>query len=350
MNTEILDELKNIQSFVSQEDIQVAKFLEIANPEIVFIIRKVAKIYEWKQCQNLAGKEEPEQSTLLPDLAKSKLEESFSRKLALTISETGALDYSNCELIDIINSFIETFVQKNTIDAQLKERIVKIKQSAKSEQGMELPIPQKVLPMSKESNVIKDKEVPQENSEAFYFNTKLHWELEPVFETIQEMVDNRNKNLQKDISEKFKHEPIKEQDKKHQKQENPYINNGSASIVLKEKIQELDIDEIKNLLLNITSRLDSIERSQMNDEVFDIFAVTETNLDRKEGFFVEKKVENFKFFWLDTLIDKRKGLGVALGIKHTWKKYLGEKEVTWSNGQSSTKINQTWVLENLMES
>jgi len=34
----------------------------------------------------------------------------------------------------------------------------------------------------------------------------------------------------------------------------------------------------------------------LNEEAFDIIAVTETNMDKKEGFFVGKKVENFKFF------------------------------------------------------
>ena len=34
----------------------------------------------------------------------------------------------------------------------------------------------------------------------------------------------------------------------------------------------------------------------MDEETFDIIAVTETNMDRKEKFFVKKKVENFKFF------------------------------------------------------
>ncbi|CAG8845860.1 1127_t:CDS:2, partial [Gigaspora margarita] len=350
-NTEILDELKNIQLFVSQKDIELAKFLEIANPETVFIIRK-------EQYQNLAEKEEPEQSTLLPELAKSKLGESFSRKLALTISETGTLNYSN----------------------------FKIKQLAKSKQSMELPIPQEELLMLKESNMIKNKEALQESSKSkIKTNCKQismldkenlqkneHKKLEPVFETIQEMVDNRNKNLQKDISDRFKHEPMKEQDRETSKarsktikisKENPYMNNSLASIILKEKTQELDIDEIKNLLLNITSRLDSIKRivfgsvdkpvsssnrapgvnkngkrllqkeltlkigchninelktnqqkfealgQWLNDEAFDIFAVTKTNLDRKEGFFVGKKVENFKFFWSNTSIDKRKDLG-----------------------------------------
>ncbi|CAG8840562.1 10721_t:CDS:2, partial [Gigaspora margarita] len=139
-NTKILDELKNVQPFVLQEDIE-------------------------EQHQNTAGKEEPEQSTLLPELAKRKLGESFSKKLALTISETGVLDYGNCELMDIINLFIEIFVQENTVDIQLKleEKIVKIKQLVKSEQGIELSIPQEKSLTSKESNVIKDKEVLQES-------------------------------------------------------------------------------------------------------------------------------------------------------------------------------------------
>ncbi|CAG8659001.1 8782_t:CDS:2 [Gigaspora margarita] len=235
MNTEILDKLKNVQLFY----------------------------------QNSARKKEPEQLTLLPELAKSKLVESFNRKLALTISETGALDYGNCELKNIINSFIETFVQENTIDAQLKrkdkeleEKIVKIEQSVKSGQGMELPIPQEESLTLKESNVIKDKEVSQESGKG---------EIKTNYKQIS-MLDKEN--LQRnDILARFKCKPMKEQDRETSKtkskaikisKENPYMNNGSASIILKEKTQELDIDEIKNLLLNITSRLDSIKRSQMS--------------------------------------------------------------------------------------
>ncbi|CAG8834740.1 43940_t:CDS:2, partial [Gigaspora margarita] len=144
--------------------------------------------------------------------------------------------------------------------------------SVKLEQGMELPIPQEELLMLKESNVIKDKEILQESckdkiktnckqismldkenlqrnkykkkaaaSKAFYFNTKFQWELKPVFETIQEMVDNRNKNLQKDISDRIKHKLMKEQDKETSKarskvikisKENPYMNSGSASTLI----------------------------------------------------------------------------------------------------------------------
>ncbi|CAG8715534.1 24793_t:CDS:2, partial [Gigaspora margarita] len=269
----------------------------------------------------------------------------------------GALDYGNCELKNIINLFIEIFVQENTIDAQLKvkekepsfttteslkeikkkrkrkdkkleEKLVKIEQLAKLEQGMELPILQEESLTSKESNVIKDKEISQESGK----------ELEPIFETIQEMVDNRNKTCKRIF-------------------QNPYMNNGLASIVLKEKTQELDIDKIKNLLLNITSRLNSIERSQMSrhninrlktnqqkfeilgqwldDKVFDIFAVTETNLNRKEGFFVEKKVENFKFFWSDTSINKRKA-AVEKNRKHYKIGYLYDQATTenWKDFRS----------------
>ncbi|CAG8799458.1 38301_t:CDS:2, partial [Gigaspora margarita] len=271
--------------------------------------------------------------------------------------------------------------------------------------------------------------------------------------------NNRDINLQMDISGRTRHEPLKEQNRETSKarfkaikisKENLYMNNSLASNIFKKKAQELNINEIKNLLINITSRLDidepvgssskvsgmntnrkrllqkeltlkidchNINRLKTNQQKFEILGRV----------LVGKKVENFKFFWSDTLIDKRKGLGIALGIKHTWKKYLEgidkisefiiakfyfrnmeliiiaiyippnnryemdkvikeitdiyskrnkrthiviledfncvvnikldkisksktKKEVTWFNSQSDTKIDQTWVSENLMES
>ncbi|CAG8816944.1 397_t:CDS:2, partial [Gigaspora margarita] len=271
MNTEILDKLKNVQHFVSQKDIEIAKFLGIANSKIVFI------------------------SILLPKLAKLKLEESFSRKLALTILETGALDYGNCELKNIINSFIETFVQKNTIDAQFKGRekdkklekkIVKIEQSAKSEQGIELPIPEEESLTSKEFNVIKDKKVLQEGSKS-----KIKTNCKQI-----SILDEENLQRNEHKSAPVVFGPVDELV-------------GSLS-----RAPGVDTNRKRLLQKKLTLKID--------DEAFDIFAVTETNLDRKEGFFVGKKVENFKFFWSNTSIYKRKGLGIALDIKYTWKKYL----------------------------
>ncbi|CAG8789173.1 27306_t:CDS:2, partial [Gigaspora margarita] len=82
--------------------------------------------------------------------------------------------------------------------------------------------------------------------------------------------DNRDINSQKVISEETRYESLKEQDREAPRvrfkaikmsKENPYMNNSSASNMFKEKAHKLDINEIKNLLLNITSRLNSIERS-----------------------------------------------------------------------------------------
>ncbi|CAG8715526.1 4637_t:CDS:2 [Gigaspora margarita] len=116
-----------------------------------------------------------------------KYRENFNRKLALTISETGTFDYGNCELENIINSFIEAFERENTIDAQskvkgkepsssttgslkeikkkrkgkdkkLKVKKVKIEQLVKLEQGIVLLMPQEESHISNESNIIKDKE------------------------------------------------------------------------------------------------------------------------------------------------------------------------------------------------
>ncbi|CAG8734525.1 23205_t:CDS:2 [Gigaspora margarita] len=78
--------------------------------------------------------------------------------------------------------------------------------------------------------------------------------------------DNRNINPQKVISEGTRHEFLKEQDREAPRvrfktikmsKENPYVNNSLASNMFKEKAHELDINEIKNLLLNITSRLNN---------------------------------------------------------------------------------------------
>ncbi|CAG8826082.1 14334_t:CDS:1, partial [Gigaspora margarita] len=85
--------------------------------------------------------------------------------------------------------------------------------------------------------------------------------------------DNRDTNLRKVISERTRCESLKEQDRETSRvrskvikmsEENPYMNNSSASNMFKEKAHELKMNEIKNLLLNITNSLDNIERSQMS--------------------------------------------------------------------------------------
>ncbi|CAG8722679.1 8063_t:CDS:2 [Gigaspora margarita] len=179
--------------------------------------------------------------------------------------------------------------------------------------------------------------------------------------------NNRDINSQKVISKGTRHESLKEQDREvprvrfkaiKMSKENPYINNGSAksdgstvalltgALVVYRSINKpvgsssrvpgVDMNRKGLLQKELTMKIgcyniNGLKTTQqkfetlgqwLDDEAFDIFAVMETNLNRKEGFFVEKKVENFRFFWLNISIDKRKGLGIALGIKHAWKKYL----------------------------
>ncbi|CAG8810740.1 17163_t:CDS:2, partial [Gigaspora margarita] len=78
--------------------------------------------------------------------------------------------------------------------------------------------------------------------------------------------NNKDINPQKVISGRTRHEFLKKQDREvprvrfktiKMSKENPYVNNSSTSNMFKEKAHELDINEIKNLLLNITSRLDN---------------------------------------------------------------------------------------------
>lgn len=471
---EISDELKNVQPFVSQNDKEVASFLGIAYPETVFIIRAATEIYEWEQRRSSVVEEEPKQPTLLSEFMKPKLGESFSRKLALTISETGILDYGNSELEDIIKSFIETFEQENTfvtpvksegertssseegsldkikekgkkIDKEPLNNELKNEQSVSIKQGADLRICQKEFLVTKESKVIKGKEALQEipsnkietnckqtnildevymeksehrgirkftlwdlpnrisnrhvtaivknigkvrevqikhgrnnktraelaiemdgkkyeeivknlwslplingslarftpgtsdnsileerrthharlknvpknakevlllrqvrclgaktvhifnnrngnrkgvavvefinrqeiekavSSKASYFNAKLQWELEPMYETTQRKVEITNKNLQKDASNRSKQEFSREMKVVTTKtrtkatetlKEDPCTKGKLTSATLEGKTHELEIDEIKKLLLNIASRLDNFERSQ----------------------------------------------------------------------------------------
>ncbi|CAG8675505.1 36363_t:CDS:2, partial [Gigaspora margarita] len=290
--------------------------------------------------------EEPKQSTLLPELAEHKLEKKVGT-------------------YNLRNRISKKIKKKGKgKDKELEEKIVKIEQSVKSEQGMELPFPQEESLTLKVSNVIKDKKVLQEcgkgkiktnckqismldvvnlqrnehksikyftlwnlpNSisnrhviaivknmekeasfKVFYFNTKLHWELEPVFKTIQEIVDNRNKNLQKDISGRSKREPMKEQDKETAKarskaikisKKNPYMNNGDFNCIV-----DLELDKISK------SKTSSHKVSKIH-----------------------------RWLSMNNFIDTFRFLN------------LTEKEVTWSNSQSGTRIDQIWESENLMES
>ncbi|CAG8785183.1 35042_t:CDS:2, partial [Gigaspora margarita] len=150
--------------------------------------------------------------------------------------------------------------------------------------------------------------------------------------------DNRDINSQKVISGRFRRESLKEQDRKAPKvrfkaikisKENPYINNSSVNNMFKEKESNgstvvlltgaLVVYGLTDELVGSSSRVPGMDMNRkgllqkeltlkIDDEAFDIFAVMETNLNEKEGFFVEKKLENFRFFWLDTSKDKKKGL------------------------------------------
>ncbi|CAG8616566.1 26069_t:CDS:2, partial [Gigaspora margarita] len=145
--------------------------------------------------------------------------------------------------------------------------------------------------------------------------------------------DNRDINLQKVISGRTRREFLKEQDRETTRESvkstitlltgTPVVYESvNEPVGSSSKVPSVDTNRKGLLQKELTLKIGchNINRLKTNqqkfktlgqwldDEVFDIFAVTETNLNKKEGFFVEKKVENFKFFWSDISIDKRKSL------------------------------------------
>jgi len=92
-----------------------------------------------------------------------------------------------------------------------------------------------------------------------------------MYETTQRKVEITNKNLQKDASNRSKQEFSREMkvvttkarfEATEASKEDPCTKGKLTSATSEEKTHELEMDEIKKLLLNIASRLDNFERSQ----------------------------------------------------------------------------------------
>ena len=56
--------------------------------------------------------------------------------------------------------------------------------------------------------------------------------------------------------------------------------------------------------------------------------LAKTNISVKEGFFLTKNMKNYKSFWANAKVEKKKGSGVGLLISKQWEKHLGRIERT----------------------
>ncbi|RIB21214.1 hypothetical protein C2G38_2177236 [Gigaspora rosea] len=99
-------QLKDLQNRTTKKDRDVANFLGITNPETVYIIRQG---YDWERYQEAIGKKKKvKKKQFTPDLLENIAKETFSRKLALTLSETGTIDYRNKEIEQQILAFLNS--------------------------------------------------------------------------------------------------------------------------------------------------------------------------------------------------------------------------------------------------
>ncbi|CAG8827526.1 8217_t:CDS:2, partial [Gigaspora margarita] len=209
--------------------------------------------------------------------------------------------------------------------------------------------------------------------------------------------DNRDINLQKVISGRTRRESLKEQDRETTRElVKSTITLLTGTLVVYESVDEpvgssskvpsMDTNRKGLLQKELTLKIGchNINRLKTNqqkfktlgqwldNEVFDIFAVTETNLNRKEGFFVGKKKKylegvdrisefiiaarfyfrNMELIIIAIYIPPNNGSEMDKLNKNDFIdifKFLNltKKEITWSNDQSSTRIDQS---ENLIES
>jgi len=60
------------------------------------------------------------------------------------------------------------------------------------------------------------------------------------------------------------------------------------------------------------------------DNKIDILGLAETNISKKEGFFITKDLNKYRSFWSDSNAEKKKGSGVGLLVEERWERHLGQ--------------------------
>src|ERR1043165_4884896 len=72
-----------------------------------------------------------------------------------------------------------------------------------------------------------------------------------------------------------------------------------------------------NGLKTNSQKIEALYEWMINNEL-DIVGLAETNILAKEGFFLEKSLEEYKSFWSSVSLDKKKGSSVGLLISKKW--------------------------------
>jgi exonuclease III len=60
------------------------------------------------------------------------------------------------------------------------------------------------------------------------------------------------------------------------------------------------------------------------DNKIDILGLAETNISKKEGFFIAKDLDKYRSFWSDSNATKKKGSGVGILVEERWERHLGQ--------------------------
>jgi exonuclease III len=60
------------------------------------------------------------------------------------------------------------------------------------------------------------------------------------------------------------------------------------------------------------------------DNKIDILGLAETNISKKEGFFIAKDLSGYRGFWSDSDAMKKKGSGVGILVEERWERHLGQ--------------------------
>jgi exonuclease III len=60
------------------------------------------------------------------------------------------------------------------------------------------------------------------------------------------------------------------------------------------------------------------------DNKIDILGLAETNISKKEGFFIAKDLDKYRSFWSDSNTTKKKGSGIGILVEERWERHLGQ--------------------------
>ena len=126
-----------------------------------------------------------------------------------------------------------------------------------------------------------------------------------------------------------------------QKQKGKMVDRGSlylsqVSEVEKEKRKKKKEETAENRRLSLNIAMHNINGLKtcgqkietlydwLTDNEIDILGLAETNISTREGFFLTNGKDNYKSFWANASLDKKKGSGVGLLVNEQWERHLGQ--------------------------